>query len=167
MPFMVRFRVMSAVSRLAVCPVRVAERGVSIGFIATFVLSFSTTLMNATYVPADYLPVLIQLGLALGFIVTTMIVTHSIGPKRSSQKKDDPFECGIPVQGDARTPISIKYFLIAILFVLFDVEVIFLYPWAVNFKSLGVTGFIEMVLFMGLLLAGFYYIIRKGVLKWE
>jgi len=96
-----------------------------------------------------------------------MIVTHSIGPKRKSQKKDDPFECGIPAEGDARTPISIKYFLIAILFVLFDVEVIFLYPWAVNFKGLGVTGFIEMVLFMGLLLAGFYYIIRKGVLKWE
>jgi NADH-quinone oxidoreductase subunit A len=123
--------------------------------------------MNATYVPADYLPVLIQLGLALGFIITTMIVTHNIGPKRHSEKKDDPFECGIPVQGDARTPISIKYFLIAILFVLFDVEVIFLYPWAVNFKGLGVAGFVEMVLFMGLLLAGFYYIIRKGVLKWE
>jgi len=123
--------------------------------------------MNATYVPADYLPVLIQLGLALGFIVTTMVVTHAIGPKRHSQKKDDPFECGITDQGDARTPISIKYFLLAILFVLFDVEVIFLYPWAVNFKGLGMAGFIEMVLFMGLLLAGFYYIIRKGVLKWE
>lgn len=123
--------------------------------------------MNATYLPSDYLPIFIQLALALGFIVVTMIVTHSIGPKRHSVKKDDPFECGIPVKGDARTPISIKYFLIAILFVLFDVEVIFMYPWAVNFKSLGVDGFVEMVLFMGLLLAGFYYIIRKGVLKWE
>jgi NADH-quinone oxidoreductase subunit A len=123
--------------------------------------------MNASYVPSDYLPVFIQLVLALGFIVTTMIVTHLVGPKRNSQKKDDPFECGIPVVGDARTPISIKYFLIAILFVLFDVEVIFMYPWAVNFKQLGWFGFVEMVLFMGLLLAGFYYIIRKGVLKWE
>lgn len=123
--------------------------------------------MNTAYVPSDYLPVFIQLLLALGFIVTTMIVTHSIGPKRNSQKKDDPFECGLPVVGDARAPISIKYFLIAILFVLFDVEVIFMYPWAVNFKQLGLLGFIEMVLFMGLLLAGFYYIIRKGVLKWE
>ncbi|TAE30023.1 MAG: NADH-quinone oxidoreductase subunit A [Cytophagales bacterium] len=123
--------------------------------------------MNAAYVPSDYLPVFVQLLLALGFIVTTMIVTHSIGPKRKSQKKDDPFECGIPVVGDARTPISIKYFLIAILFVLFDVEVIFMYPWAVNFKQLGWFGFVEMVLFMGLLLAGFYYIIRKGILKWE
>ncbi|KAB7731870.1 NADH-quinone oxidoreductase subunit A [Rudanella paleaurantiibacter] len=123
--------------------------------------------MNAAYVPSDYLPVFIQLILALGFIVTTMIVTHMVGPKRNSQKKDDPFECGIPVVGDARTPISIKYFLIAILFVLFDVEVIFMYPWAVNFKQLGVTGFLEMILFMGLLLSGFYYVIRKGVLKWE
>lgn len=122
---------------------------------------------TASYFPSDYLPIFIQLGLALGFIVTTMLVTHSIGPKRHSQKKDDPFECGIPAQGDARAPISIKYFLIAILFVLFDVEVIFLYPWAVNFLKLGTAGFIQMILFMGLLLAGFYYVIRKGVLNWE
>ncbi|GAB3910776.1 NADH-quinone oxidoreductase subunit A [Larkinella knui] len=123
--------------------------------------------MNIAYLPSDYLPIFIQLGLALGFIVTTMIVTHNIGPKRSSQKKDAAFECGIPSEGDARTPISIKYFLIAILFVLFDVEVIFMYPWAVNFKNLGMAGFVEMILFMGLLLAGFYYILKKGVLKWE
>lgn len=124
--------------------------------------------MNAvSYLPSDYIPLFIQLGLALGFIVVTMLVTHNIGPKRHSVKKDDPFECGIPTQGDARAPISIKYFLIAILFVLFDVEVIFLYPWAVNFLKLGTTGFIQMILFMGLLLAGFYYVIRKGVLKWE
>ncbi|MRS60554.1 MULTISPECIES: NADH-quinone oxidoreductase subunit A [Larkinella] len=123
--------------------------------------------MNTTYLPSDYLPIFIQLGLALGFIITTMFVTHNIGPKRHSKKKDEAFECGIPSEGDARTPISIKYFLIAILFVLFDVEVIFMYPWAVNFKNLGVAGFVEMVLFMGFLLAGFYYILRKGVLKWE
>lgn len=124
--------------------------------------------MNTTaYSPSDYVPIFIQLALALGFIITTMLVTHSIGPKRHSEKKDDPFECGIPAQGDARAPISIKYFLIAILFVLFDVEVIFLYPWAVNFLKLGTAGFIQMILFMGLLLAGFYYVIRKGVLNWE
>ncbi|RDB04440.1 NADH-quinone oxidoreductase subunit A [Runella aurantiaca] len=119
------------------------------------------------YLPSDYLPILIQLGLALAFIVGTMLVTHSIGPKRNSKLKDEAFECGIESQGDARTPISIKYFLVAILFVLFDVEVIFMYPWAVNFIKLGSDGFIEMILFMGLLLAGFYYIIRKGVLEWE
>ncbi len=119
------------------------------------------------YTPSDYLPILVQLLLALGFIATTMVVTHNIGPKRHSTLKDDPFECGIEAQGDARTPISIKYFLVAILFVLFDVEVIFMYPWAVNFIKLGVSGFVEMLLFMALLLAGFYYIVKKGVLDWE
>lgn len=120
-----------------------------------------------TYLPSDFLPIIVQFVLAVGFIVVTMIVTHRIGPIRKSKKKDDPFECGIEVVGDARTPVSVKYFLVAILFVLFDVEVIFMYPWAVNFKKLGMLGFVEMVLFMALLLAGFYYIIRKGVLKWE
>lgn len=119
------------------------------------------------YLPSDFLPILVQLGAALGFIVITMIVTHLIGPRRSSQKKDDPFECGIEAQGDARTPISIKYFLIAILFVLFDVEIIFMYPWAVNFMKLGWFGFIEMIIFVTLLMSGFYYIVRKGVLTWE
>ncbi|MFN3489986.1 MAG: NADH-quinone oxidoreductase subunit A [Emticicia sp.] len=119
------------------------------------------------FLPSDFLPILVQLGAAIGFIVTTMIVTHSIGPKRNSELKDAPFECGIDSEGDARTPISIKYFLTAILFVLFDVEVIFMYPWAVNFKKLGWFGFTEMVVFLTLLMAGFYYIIRKGVLNWE
>ncbi|WP_337044419.1 NADH-quinone oxidoreductase subunit A [Emticicia sp. 17c] len=123
--------------------------------------------MMKEYLPSDFLPILVQLIAAIGFIVFTMVVTHSIGPKRKSAKKDDPFECGIEVKGDARTPISIKYFLIAILFVLFDVEIIFMYPWAVNFMKLGWFGFVEMILFVGLLMAGFYYIIRKGVLTWE
>lgn len=120
-----------------------------------------------TYQPTDYLPILIQFGLAIGFIVITMIATHALGPKRSSKIKDETWECGIEPVGDARTPISVKYFLIAILFVLFDVEVIFLYPWAVNFKHLGWFGFFEMLTFMGLLLIGFYYILKRDVLKWE
>ena len=119
------------------------------------------------FLPSDFLPILVQLGAAIGFIVFTMFVTHAIGPKRNSELKDAPFECGIDSEGDARTPISIKYFLTAILFVLFDVEVIFMYPWAVNFKKLGWFGFGEMVVFLTLLMAGFYYIIRKGVLSWE
>jgi NADH-quinone oxidoreductase subunit A len=119
------------------------------------------------YLPSDFLPIIVQLLAAIGFIVTTMIVTHSIGPKRNSELKDAPFECGIEAQGDARAPISIKYFLTAILFVLFDVEVIFMYPWAVNFTKLGWFGFFEMLTFVTLLMAGFYYIIRKGVLSWE
>ena len=119
------------------------------------------------YQPSDYLPVLVQLGAAIAFIVATMLATHWLGPKRHSKLKDDVFECGIESVGDARTPISVKYFLVAILFVLFDVEIIFMYPWAVNFKMLGWNGFIEMIVFMGLLLLGFIYVIKKGVLKWE
>ena len=96
-----------------------------------------------------------------------MIVTHLIGPSRKSKLKDDPFECGIESVGDARTPISVKYFLVAILFVLFDVEVIFMYPWAVNFRELGWSGLIEMFIFMGTLLLGFIYILKKKALDWN
>ncbi len=123
--------------------------------------------MEKQYLPSDFLPVVVQIAAALGFIALTMVATHNLGPNRKSAKKDDPFECGIESIGDARTPISIKYFLTAILFVLFDVEIIFMYPWAVNFKALGIDGFIEMVVFMLALLAGFYYVIKKGVLTWE
>ena len=126
------------------------------------------------YQPSDYLPVLVQIGAALAFIVATMLATHWLGPKRHSKLKDDVFECGIESVGDARTPISVKYFLVAILFVLFDVEIIFMYPWAVNFmgwiktsSALAMDMFIEMIIFMGLLLAGFIYVIKKGVLTWE
>jgi NADH-quinone oxidoreductase subunit A len=81
--------------------------------------------------------------------------------------KDSSFECGIESVGNARTPISVKYFLTAILFVLFDVEVIFMYPWAVNFRSLGAEGFVQMIVFLALLMAGFVYVIKKGVLRWS
>jgi len=81
--------------------------------------------------------------------------------------KEEAFECGIESKGNARTPFSIKYFLVAILFVLFDVEVIFMYPWAVNFKELGVFGLWEMFTFMGLMIVGLVYIIRKGALNWD
>jgi len=104
---------------------------------------------------------------AVGFVVLVMLVTHKIGPKRQTKDKLTPFESGIEVIGNARTPISIKYFLVAILFVLFDVEVIFMYPWAVNFKSLGGSGMIEMFIFMATLLLGFIYIIKKGALDWD
>jgi len=115
----------------------------------------------------NYLPIVLMFVFALGFVVTTMIATHLLGPKRNSKIKLDSFECGIEPQGNARIPFNIKYFLVAILFVLFDVEVIFMYPWAVNFKYLGKPGFIEMIVFMSLLLVGFFYIIKKGALKWE
>ncbi|HEX6891015.1 MAG TPA: NADH-quinone oxidoreductase subunit A [Chryseolinea sp.] len=115
----------------------------------------------------QYAPIVIMFVLAFGFVATTMAVTHALGPKRKSKIKLDPFECGIESQGNARVQFNIKYFLVAILFVLFDVEVIFMYPWAVNFKDLGVPGFLEMLVFIGLLLIGFFYLIKKGALNWE
>ncbi|GHN01919.1 NADH-quinone oxidoreductase subunit A [Cytophagales bacterium WSM2-2] len=115
----------------------------------------------------QYLPIGLMFIVALGFVGVTMLATHLLGPKRKSKIKLDAFECGIEPKGNARLPFNIKYFLVAILFVLFDVEVIFMYPWAVNFKELGTAGFVEMILFIGFLLVGFFYLMKKGALKWE
>ena len=115
----------------------------------------------------SYWPILVQFGVAAGFVVVTLLATHFLGPKSSGKRKDESFECGLDSVGNARNPFSVKYFMTAILFVLFDVEIIFMYPWAVNFKKLGWFGFWEMVIFLTLLMAGFYYVLRKGVLAWE
>jgi NADH-quinone oxidoreductase subunit A len=119
----------------------------------------------------DYFPIVMMLVVALGFVGLTMVSTHLLGPKRKTKTKMDAFECGIEPQGNARIPFSVKYFLVAILFVLFDVEVIFMYPWAILFKDLmkeqGVMIFVEMLIFISLLLIGFFYIIKRGALKWE
>ena len=101
-------------------------------------------------VPSDYFPIAIMFAVAIGFVLTTIFVTHLLGPQRKSEVKLESFECGIESQGNARLPFNIKYLLVAILFVLFDVEVIFMYPWAVNFLKLGLFGFIEMILFISL-----------------
>ncbi len=123
--------------------------------------------MEAQSLPVNYLPIIFQMIVAIGFVLTTMLATHKLGPKRSTKDKLTPFESGIEVIGNARTPVSIKYFLVAILFVLFDVEVIFMYPWAVNFRDLGSDGMMEMFVFMGALLLGFIYIIKKKALDWD
>ena len=136
-------------------------------FLTTTLTIMLLILPAANYQPSDYLPILIQFGLALAFVAFAMIVSHLVGPKRTSKVKNEAFECGIESVGNARTPISVKYFLTAIVFVLFDVEVIFMYPWAVNFRALGQDGFIAMILFMFFLLAGFAYIIKKGILRWN
>lgn len=117
--------------------------------------------------PVDYLPILIQLLVAAGFGIVTIIGTHLIGPKVRTENKLTAFESGVPVIGNARQPFSIKYFLVAILFVIFDVEVIFMYPWAVNFREFGVQGLIEMFIFMGMLLLGFIYVIKKKAFNWD
>ena len=116
---------------------------------------------------SNYLPIGIQLFFAIGFIATMMLLTHSFGPKRQTADKLHNFESGIEIKGNARQPMAIKYFLVAILFVLFDVEVIFFYPYAVNFRELGWHGFMAVLMFVGLFIAGFIYIIKKGALNWE
>lgn len=115
----------------------------------------------------NYFPIGIQLIFALVFVVGIMLLTHWLGPKRLTSDKLQTFESGIEQQGNARQPMAIKYFLVAILFVLFDVEVIFFYPYAVNFRALGWDGFLAVLMFVGLFLAGFVYIIKKGALTWE
>ncbi len=127
----------------------------------------TTFLLETSTSPSQYLPIVIMFMVALGFVVTTMVATHLIGPKRKTKIKLDSFECGVESQGNARLPFSIKYFLVAIIFVLFDVEVIFMYPWAVNFRELGMVGVIEMFSFVALLLIGFYYMLAKKAIKHE
>jgi NADH-quinone oxidoreductase subunit A len=115
----------------------------------------------------SFLPVGIQIIFATGLVAFLMLVTHLLGPRRKTKDKLQNFASGIETHGDARQPMAIKYFLTAILFVLFDVEVIFFYPYAVNFKELGWSGFWAVLLFVGFFLCGFIYIIKKGALKWE
>jgi NADH-quinone oxidoreductase subunit A len=122
--------------------------------------------METTSTAQDFLPIIFQIIVALGFVVVTLTATHFLGPKRKTSDKLSTFEAGVKVVGNARQPFSIKYFLVAILFVLFDIEVIFMYPWAVNFKELGWNGVIEMFIFMGTLLLGFIYILKKKALDW-
>ena len=115
----------------------------------------------------SFLPVGIQVLVAVGLVTFLMLVTHLLGPKRKTSDKLQNFASGIESHGDARQPMAIKYFLTAILFVLFDVEVIFFYPYAVNFKFLGWNGFWAVLMFVGFFLCGFIYIIKRGALKWE
>jgi NADH-quinone oxidoreductase subunit A len=122
---------------------------------------------NETNNAANYLPIALQLLFAAGFVGFMILVSSLLGPSRKTDDKLATFASGIPTHGDARSPMAIKYFLIAILFVLFDVEVIFFYPYAVNFKSLGWAGLGEVILFVAFFLVGFIYIIKKGALKWE
>ena len=122
---------------------------------------------NETNSATNYLPIALQLLFAGGFVALIILISSWMGPKRDTSDKLENFASGIETHGDARSPMAIKYFLVAILFVLFDVEVIFFYPYAVNFKTLGWAGFMEVILFVGFFLVGFIYIIKKGALQWE
>ena len=116
---------------------------------------------------ANYLPIVIQIIFALGLVFTIIWGSNLLGPKRATSDKLQNFESGIEIKENARQPMAIKYFLMAILFVLFDVEVIFFYPYAVNFRALGWDGFVAVILFVCSFLAGFIYIFKKGAMKWE
>lgn len=128
-----------------------------------FFLLQATDVNNA----ANYLPIALQVIFAVGLIATIIIGSNWLGPKRKTSDKLQNFESGIEIRGNARQPMAVKYFLVAILFVLFDVEVIFFYPYAVNFRELGWEGFIAVVMFVSLFIAGLVYIFKKGALKWE
>ena len=119
--------------------------------------------------PENYIPVLIQAAVGLGFVAFTLIASHTLGPKRhtSGAVKDDTFECGIEIEGNARSPYSVKYFLTAILFVLFDIEIVFFYPYAVNFREFGVEGFYAILAFVSVFFVGFLYVWKRGALDWD
>lgn len=123
--------------------------------------------VNESNSAANYLPIALQILFAAGFVAFMILISSFLGPKRKTADKLETFTSGIESHGDARSPMAIKYFLVAILFVLFDVEVIFFYPYAVNFKDLGWDGFLAVLMFVGFFLAGFVYIIKKGALHWE
>ncbi len=122
---------------------------------------------SANSTAANYFPIGVQLIFAAGFVATMIGVSALLGPKRATKDKLENFASGIESHGNARQPMAIKYFLVAILFVLFDVEVIFFYPYAVNFRELGWNGFMAVLMFVAFFLVGFTYIIKKGALKWE
>jgi NADH-quinone oxidoreductase subunit A len=156
--------------------VKIRDQLVPFGIIRVAILflpivnSFINHLLQAnvnTSTSGSYLPVVIQIIFAAGLVAFLMLISHLLGPKRKTADKLENFASGIESHGDARQPMAIKYFLVAILFVLFDVEVIFFYPYAVNFKDLGWSGFWAVMIFVGFFLCGFIYIIKKGALKWE
>lgn len=128
-----------------------------------FFLLQATDVNNAV----NYLPIALQMLFAIGLIATIIVGSNLLGPKRATSDKLQNFESGIQIRGNARQPMAVKYFLVAILFVLFDVEVIFFYPYAVNFRQLGWEGFMAVLLFVSLFTAGLVYIFKKGALKWE
>jgi len=117
-------------------------------------------------------PILLQLVLAVGFAVGIVALTAVIGPRKINPVKNDAYECGVDYISDARGMFHIRFYLVAVLFILFDVEAIFIIPWATSlhsFKSVGLSVFIylEMVVFMAVLIAGYIYVLKKGALKWE
>jgi NADH-quinone oxidoreductase subunit A len=114
-----------------------------------------------------YFPIVIFILIAAAFGIVTLVLSYFVQPRLPGSEKMSPYECGSEPISDARTPFPVRYYIIAMLFVIFDVEIIFLYPWAVAFDKIGLFGLIEMVIFIALFLAGYVYAWRKGALEWD
>ncbi|MBI5026863.1 MAG: NADH-quinone oxidoreductase subunit A [Nitrospirae bacterium] len=123
--------------------------------------------MPGSYIPSEYFPVLVLLVLAMAFGLGSLLFGILVRPKRPYPIKLFPYESGNPPVGEPRYRFSVKFYIVAMLFVIFDVEAVFLYPWAVAFDRLGLYGFIEMVIFIFILLVGYIYAWRKGALTWD
>ncbi len=117
--------------------------------------------------PSDYVPVFIFLAISVGLAVLIIVLSTVLVKRRPTPQKLMPYECGMDPIGTARKRFSVKFFVIAMLFIIFDIEAVFLYPWAVIFKELRLFGLIEMAIFVAVLLVGLVYVWRKGALEWE
>ncbi len=115
----------------------------------------------------EYLPILMFIVVGIGFAATTLGASMVIVPRTKTAKRLAPYECGLEPVGSARRRLEIKFYLVAVLFILFDVEAVFMYPWAVAFRQLGLYGLIEMLLFVGILLVGYFYLLKKKALDWN
>ena len=113
-----------------------------------------------------WVSILIMTALGAGFALISVLLSSLLGPRKPSPEKAAPYECGMPPVGDARERQSVKFYLVAMIFLLFDIEVAFLYPWAIAFRELGPVAFWQIVTFFGLLVTGYVYVWRKGVLDW-
>ncbi len=116
--------------------------------------------------PSNYIPVVIFIIIATLFPVVTLMVAKLVRPASPEESKLRPYECGIEPQMESRGRYTVRYYIIAILFVIFDVETIFLFPWAVQFKVLGLFGLFEMVIFLAILIVGYIWVYKKGALEW-
>jgi NADH-quinone oxidoreductase subunit A len=125
----------------------------------------SATKMNSNYL--DYYgPLLLMFILSCGLAGVLVLASAIIGRHKRSREKDQPYECGMRPTGDARQPISVQFYMVGLLFILFDIEAIFLYPWALIYSDLKVFGFVEMLLYIIILLAGYIFLWKKGALDW-
>ncbi|HKK01712.1 MAG TPA: NADH-quinone oxidoreductase subunit A [Desulfuromonadales bacterium] len=115
----------------------------------------------------SYLPILVLIAIALAFALGSVVVSGIVGQKKPTAVKLAPYECGMPPVGSAHDRFSVKFYIIAMLFIVFDIEAVFLYPWAVVFRKLGWFGFVEMGVFIVILLVGYIYVWKKGALEWE